>query len=124
MFSITNVVISPEHKTPCENSITLYLINKEAIFGFMQSLPELPNFMQYCTWHHVHVVRASSACRPCVICACACHLHMCVCCPHQDTSSAHCLQAICTTPHGHSGRNLLLNGICGRNVELFHFRIM
>ena len=99
--------------------------NKEAIFGFMQSLPELPNFMQYCTWRHVHVIRTSSACRlhvihtssahrPRVIYACACHLRMCVCCPHQDMSSAHCLQAICTTPHGHCGPELsfTVTGIC------------
>ena len=82
--------------------------------------PELPNFMQYYTWCHAHVIRtrrlctssahhphtssahvirahhpnvihASSAHRLHVVCTLsACHLCMRVCCPHQDTSSAHC----------------------------------
>ena len=74
--------------------------NKEAIFGFMQSC----SCLSCRTWHHVHVVHTSSAC----------HLRMHVCCPHQDTSSAHCLQAICTTPHGHRGPELsfTVTGIC------------
>ena len=94
-------------------------------------LPELPNFMQYYTWchmhvvhtlsthvictHHLHVVCASSVCHLHVICMLsACHLCMRICCPHQDTSSAHCLQAICTTPHGHRGPELsfTVTGIC------------
>ena len=53
-------------------------------------------------------------------------------CLHTHMSSAHHLYVICTATHGQHGpwtifycdRNLLLNGICGRNVELFHFRIM
>ena len=76
---------------------------------------------------HMHVVlmRMSSACCPhmhviCmssahVVCMCTCHLHI-----------------ICSTPHGQRGpklsfyfdRNWLLNGICRKNVELFHFRII
>ena len=77
-------------------------------------LPELPNFMQYYTQHHMHVMRTSSV-----------HAHM---------SSAHacCPNIICSTPHGQHGpklsfysdRNWLLNRICCKNVELFHFRIM
>ena len=74
----------------------------------------------------------SSAHHPQVGTSSACHLQAC-------TSSAHCLQAhmssmhiICRTPHGQHGpelsfycdRNWLLNGICHKNVELFHFRIM
>ena len=54
------------------------------------------------------------------------------CCPHIHTSSAHRLPVIHTTPHGQCGPELsftvtgicYLIGICGRNVELFHFRIM
>ena len=80
-------------------------------------LPELPNFMQYCTWHdvHMHVVRTSSTHRLHIICtSSACHLHMCICCLHQGMSSVHCLQAICTTPHGHRGPELsfTVTGIC------------
>ena len=83
-------------------------------------LPELPNFMQYYTWCHAHVVRACHPCtssmhHPRIICtSSACHLCMRVCCPHQDTSSTHCLQAICTTPHGHRGPELsfTVTGIC------------
>ena len=65
-------------------------------------LPELPRL-------------ASRACRLHIICtSSACHLRMCVCCPHQDMSSAHCLQAICTTTHGHRGPELsfTVTGIC------------
>ena len=48
-------------------------------------------------------------------------------CLHTHMSSAHHLYVICTATHGQHGpellfycdRNLLLNGICGRNVELF-----
>ena len=75
-------------------------------------LPELPNFMQYYTWCHAHDVRAR---RPRIVCtSSACHLCMRICCLHQDTSSAHCLQAICTTPHGHCGPELsfTVTGIC------------
>ena len=49
-------------------------------------------------------------------------IHMHTCHPH----------IICSTPHGQRGpklsfysdRSWLLNGICHKNVELFHFRIM
>ena len=63
--------------------------------------------MQYYTWRHVHVIRTSSAHRLRVI-----RMH--ICRLHQDTSSAHCLQAICTTPHGHRGPELsfTVSGIC------------
>ena len=88
-------------------------------------LPELPYFMQYYTWQHVHVIRTSSACTH-VICTLSTH-H-----PHAHTSSTCHLHIVCSTPHGHCGtklcfycdRNWLLNGICRKNVELFHFRIM
>ena len=70
--------------------------------------------MQYYTQRHMHVIRTSSV--------------------HAHTSSAHacCPHVICSTPHGQRGpklsfysdRNWLLNGICCKNVELFHFRIM
>ena len=65
--------------------------------------------------HCPHVIRMSSVCHLHIICtSSACHLCMHVCCPHQDTSSAHCLQAICTTPHGHRGPELsfTVTGIC------------
>ena len=68
-----------------------------------------PGVMRTSSTHIVH------ACRPRVICTLStCHLCMRVCCPHQDTSSAHCLQAICTTPHGHCGPELsfTVTGIC------------
>ena len=50
-----------------------------------------------------------------IICMCTCHPHI-----------------ICSTPHGQRGPKLsfysdriwLLNGICLKNVELFHFRII
>ena len=98
--------------------------------GFL--LPELPNFMQYYTRRHVHVVRTLSTCTCCLHIVCmrtssACHLHLhivhtCTCHPH----------IICSTPHGQHGPKLsfysdriwLLNGICQKNVELFHFRII
>ena len=83
-------------------------------------LRELPNFMQYYTWCHVHVVRAccpctSSVCHLHVICTLsACHLCMRVCCPHQDTSPAHHLYVICTATHGQHGPELsfTVTGIC------------
>ena len=54
------------------------------------------------------------------------------CCPHMHMSSPHHLPVIHTTPHGQCGPELsftvtgicVFDGICGRNVELFHFRIM
>ena len=63
---------------------------------------------------HVHVIRT---CRP--------HLHI----VHTHTCHPH---IICSTPHGqhrpklsfYSDRIWLLNGICHKNVELFHFRII
>ena len=72
-----------------------------------------------------HVTRTSSACHPHVVCRHVHHLHIVcryICHPH----------IICRTPHGQHGpelsfysdRNWLLNGICHKNVELFHFRIM
>ena len=103
-------------------------------------LPELPNFMQYYTWCHAHVVRArrprtssahvvrarcprmssahvvrTSSARPLVISTSSvCHLCMRICCPHQDTSSAHHLYIICTATHGHRGPELsfTVTGIC------------
>ena len=86
---------------------------KEAIFGFMQSCSCLscriscstaPGVMCTLSAHRLHIIRTSSMC----------HLRMRICCPHQDTSSAHCLQAICTTPHGHRGPELsfTVTGIC------------
>ena len=103
-------------------------------------LPELPNFMQYYTLRDVHVFHTSSTHRPhahvvCTLSAPACcphviwthHLHLhvirtCTCHPH----------IICSTPCGQHGPKLffysdriwLLNGICHKNVELFHFRII
>ena len=65
--------------------------------------------------HRLHVIWTSSACRLHVISTLsACHLRMRICCPHQDTSSAHCRQAICITPHGHRGPELSITvtGIC------------
>ena len=63
---------------------------------------------------HLYVIRT---CHPHlhVICTCTCHPHI-----------------ICSTPHGHHGpklsfysdRNWLLNIICHKNVEFFHFRII
>ena len=89
--------------------------NKEAIFGFMQSCSCLscriscstaPGVTCMCTSsaHRLHVIHTLSAC----------YLRMRICCPHQDTSSVHCLQAICTTPHGHRGPELsfTVTGIC------------
>ena len=60
-----------------------------------------------------------------IVCRCVCHLH--IICWH----ICH-LHIICSTPHGHHGPKLsfysdriwLLNGICHKNVELFHFRII
>ena len=59
--------------------------------------------------------RTSSARRPLVISTSSvCHLCMRICCPHQDTSSAHHLYVICTATHGHRGPELSLTvtGIC------------
>ena len=90
-------------------------------------LPELPNFMQYYTRHHVHVICTSSACahrlHAHVICMLSAHI-VCIRTCH--------LHIICSTPHGQRGpklsfyfdRNWLLNGICCKNVELFHFRFI
>ena len=91
-------------------------------------LPELPNFMQYYTWCHPHVVRT---CRPrtssthivracCLRTSSAHHLHVvCVSSVHAHMLSApghiiRTLQAICTTPHGHRGPELsfTVTGIC------------
>ena len=86
--------------------------------------PELPNFMQYYTWCHLHII-CRHTCHPHVIHRCVHHPHIVcrhICHPY----------VICRTPHGQRGpelsfycdRNWLLNGICRKNVELFHFRIM
>ena len=69
---------------------------------------------------HAHLPRTSS-----VYVVHACHLHivstsfvcylcMRICCPHQDTSSAHHLYVICTATHGHRGPELsfTVTGIC------------
>ena len=63
-----------------------------------------PGVMCTSSVRRLHVIRTSSTF----------HLRMHICCPHQDTSSAHCLQAICTTPHGHRGPELsfTVTGIC------------
>ena len=53
------------------------------------------------------------------------------CCPH-ICRFIHHPHIICSTPHGHHSsklsfhcdRNWLLNRICHKNVELFHFRII
>ena len=92
--------------------VNLIRNNKEAIFGFMQSLPEFPTFMQYCTWRHVHVVRVSSARRPHVICMSSTHrLHVicmsfaCHLCMHVSSVHARMLSTpghvICTLSAGH-----------------------
>ena len=54
-------------------------------------LPELPNFMQYCTWCHVHVIRASSACRLRIVCTSStCRLHViCACAYVVRTRTCH-----------------------------------
>ena len=61
------------------------------------------------------------------------HTHIiCTLSAHTHTSSTCHLHIICSTPHGHHGPKLsfysdriwLLNGICHKNVELFHFRII
>ena len=52
--------------------------------------------------------------------------------PLAGMSSACHPHVVCSIPHGHRGpklsfysdRNWLLNGICHKNVEFFHFRIM
>ena len=90
-------------------------------------LPELPNFMQYYTRCDMHIVRMHMSS--------ACCLHLDVIC----MSSGHVIRThtchphiICSTPHGQHGPKLsfyfdriwLLNGICQKNVELFHFRII
>ena len=72
------------------------------LYAELLFLPELPNFMQYCTWHHVHVVCASSAHRPRIICtSSACHPHI-VC---VSSAHAHMLSApghvICRLSAGH-----------------------
>ena len=76
-------------------------------------LPELPNFMQYCTWHdmHMHVICTSSAHHLHVICMSSVHVYMLSAPGHVIV---HCLQAICTTPHGHRGPELsfTVTGIC------------
>ena len=67
----------------------------------------------------------SSGHRPQAGMSSACH-------PHMHMSSAHHLPVIRTTPHGQRGPQLsfTVTGICylmefcGKNVELFHFRIM
>ena len=63
---------------------------------------------------HPHIIRRHVH-HPHIVCRHICHSHV-----------------ICSTPHGQHGpelsfycdRNWLLNGICHKNVELFHFRIM
>ena len=96
-------------------------------------LPELPNFMQYYTWCHAHIVRvhrprtssahvvharcpgtSSARCLHIVSTSSVCHLCMRICCPHQDTSSAHHLYVICTATHGQHGPELsfTVTGIC------------
>ena len=105
-------IIDPSLVTRKQGShIRLYAELQDGIL-----LPELLNFMHY-TRHDVHVV--------CMLMSSACHLHLQVIC----MSSGH---VICSTPHGQHGPKLsfysdriwLLNGICHKNVELFHFRII
>ena len=74
------------------------------------------------SWRMTYVVRTSSGRHP-----------------HMHTSSAHRLHIVCTSSARHlhhsswsawawtifyCDRNLLFDGICGKNVELFHFMIM
>ena len=100
-------------------------------------LPELPNFMQYYTWCHAHVIRAccphvirsSSPRHLHVVCVSSVHAHMLSAPGHIiRTSSIRHLHCYPWSPGAwtifYCDRNLLLNGICGRNVEFFHFRIM
>ena len=55
-----------------------------------------------------------------------------ICHPHVVSRCVHHPHVICSTPHGqrrpklsfYSDRNWLLNGICHKNIELFHFRII
>ena len=68
---------------------------------------------------HLHIVRT------CTLSAPVCHPHLHVI--HMHTCHP---RIICSTPHGQHGPKLsfysdriwLLNGICHKNVELFHFR--
>ena len=55
-------------------------------------LPELPNFMQYYTWCHPHVV-CRHICHPHIVCMSSAH-H-----PQVGTSSAHRLHIICRWVH-------------------------
>ena len=85
--------------------------------------------------HHLHIIHASSARHPhivrvssahaCVICACVYVVHTRTRHPHiVCRPSAPLLMVTVGWTIFYCDRNLLLNGICGRNVELFHFRIM
>ena len=113
-------------------------------------LPELPHVVRTCRLHadvvrtqmssarrrhphmssaHVICMRTSSAhrCHPHKDIIRTCHPHMHII--HTHTCHPH---IICSTPHGqcgpklsfYSNRNWLLNAICCKNVELFHFRII
>ena len=121
--------------------ISFTSFNKEAIFGFMQSwMPSsclscriscstTPGMTctssTHCPHAHVICMLSAPACHLHVIWTCHLHLHVihtCTCHPH----------IICSTPHGQHGPKLsfysdriwLLNEICHKNVELFHFRII
>ena len=92
--------------------------NKEAIFGFMQSYK---------------MVSSCLSCRiSCTTPSVTCTLSPCTCRPHLQAICMSSGHIICSIPHGQHGpklsfysdRNWLLNGICHKNVELFHFRII
>ena len=94
-----------------------------------------PGDMRMSSVHRPHIVHMLSAHHLHAHTSSTCHLHThtsSTCHPHTHTSSTCHLHIICSTPHGHCGtklsfycdRNWLLNWICHKNVELFHFRII
>ena len=84
---------------------------------------------------HMDVIRTqmSSTCRCCLHIHTVCMRMSSACCLHLHVIRTHTchLHIICSTPHGQHGPKLsfysdriwLLNGICHKSVELFHFRI-
>ena len=81
-----------------------------------------------CPECHPHIIHRH-------VCHLECHLHIIcrhVCHPHIICRHIYHPHIICRTTHGQRGPKLsfysdriwLLNGICNKNVELFHFRIM
>ena len=99
--------------------------------GFMQSCSRwLPSSCLSC--------RISCSTTPIIMCTSSAHAHcphvIRTCHPHLHIVHIHKCHPhiICSTPHGQRGPKLsfysdriwLLNGICLKNVELFHFRII